>query len=280
VNDKKLSPAEEIERDEQRLARQSVAEGQAMVVLLDYVLAPMGKSVANSPELVKFMQSEMLDSGSTPMFAAAPLYLRAGLTFPYMSGLRFAQRVLLSKGVDAAFTRTLKDPPIDTRQIMDPEAYLRSERTPPLKMADLESVLGRNWPRYDYGGFGEFDIDVIVQQWTGTRTESPLAKNWRGGYYMSFEPKPGAAANSPSSLCLAMVIRWADEASAREFDSIYRKALSTRYKLAKPNGAGVETDDGLVTSEVRGNLWLATESFDAPTAAKLREALAKAAATQ
>jgi hypothetical protein len=48
--DRKKNPTpEDIERDEDSEARQAVVEGQAMVVLVDYMLAPTGKSLLSSP---------------------------------------------------------------------------------------------------------------------------------------------------------------------------------------------------------------------------------------
>jgi len=43
---------EQMALDEQRLARQAVVEGQAMIALFDYQLAPIGKTVESAPELV------------------------------------------------------------------------------------------------------------------------------------------------------------------------------------------------------------------------------------
>jgi hypothetical protein len=276
VNEAKLSAADEIDRDEQRLARQGVVEGQAMVVLLDYVLAPLGRSVADSPALVDGMRSEMMNSGATPMFSAAPLYLREGLIFPYMQGLDFERKVLVAGGKESAFADVLKNPPTDTLQVLAPQSYLKRDRAPKLKLADLGEVLGKGWERYDYGGFGAFDLGVMVQQWAG-KANAAVAKDWRGGYYMSFAQNGAVEKGKPRELSLAMVVRFGSEDIARQFDEIYRGGLASRYKTVKITPTGVETEDGLVTSEVRGPLWMATESFDEATSAKLREAMAKTA---
>ena len=52
---KDLKP-DDIIKDENSEARQAVVEGQAMVVLIDYMLAPMHRTVANSPEIVQMMK--------------------------------------------------------------------------------------------------------------------------------------------------------------------------------------------------------------------------------
>ena len=43
------SQASDIESDEETAARQAVAEGQAMVVFLDYSLAPTGNTLPTRP---------------------------------------------------------------------------------------------------------------------------------------------------------------------------------------------------------------------------------------
>jgi hypothetical protein len=268
INEKKLGLQEEIARDEERTARQAVDEGQAMVVLFDYMLAPAGRSVADSPDLVDGMRKEMAEGGSTPMFAAAPLYLREGLIFPYAEGLDLVRKVLAKRGKEAAFAGLLSKPPVDTQQVMTPDAYLRNERMPELKIAELGSILGKGWERYDYGGFGAFDLFVMAKQWGGDAPAKALPREMRGGYYLSFQQK-----TKPGTLCLAMIIGWSNEASARAFDKVYRDALGTRYKQVKGN----ETEDGPVVSEVVGSMWVATEGFDEATAAKIRAAMVKEA---
>ncbi|HUJ94988.1 MAG TPA: hypothetical protein VLW84_06980, partial [Terriglobales bacterium] len=60
----------DIENDEIGTARQAVVEGQAMVVLLDYMLAPMGQSVQDAPELVRALKETMLlGTDDSPEFA-------------------------------------------------------------------------------------------------------------------------------------------------------------------------------------------------------------------
>ncbi len=113
--------------DEQRTARQAVVEGQAMIVLYDYQLTPAGQSVESAPELVESMKSSMLDEGSTPMYAKAPIYLREAMLFPYTYGMEFVRDILIKRGKQAAFAGVFEHPPLDSRQIMQPATYLAAE---------------------------------------------------------------------------------------------------------------------------------------------------------
>jgi len=49
LNDKKTVSQSDIDNDEIGTARQAAVEGQAMVVLVDYMLAPLGQSLKDSP---------------------------------------------------------------------------------------------------------------------------------------------------------------------------------------------------------------------------------------
>jgi len=59
IDNKKDLKAEDITKDENSEARQAVVEGQAMVVLVDYMLAPVHRTVANSPEIVATLNADM-----------------------------------------------------------------------------------------------------------------------------------------------------------------------------------------------------------------------------
>ncbi len=73
-----------VRNDEDSTCRSAVLEGQAMIVLLDYVLAPQGQSVEKMPQVVDLMQDSMDKSRGSPVFDSAPLLLagRAGVSLP------------------------------------------------------------------------------------------------------------------------------------------------------------------------------------------------------
>jgi len=54
------------ENDEIDNARQAVIEGQAEAVMLQYVLAPVGHSIIDSPQLVDSMEDEMINGTPIP----------------------------------------------------------------------------------------------------------------------------------------------------------------------------------------------------------------------
>ena len=80
--------------DEVDTARSAVAEGQAMVVFLDYSLRGTSHSVADSPEIVSRLRDADTSMSGSPVLARAPLLLQRSLLFPYSDGLAFEQAVL------------------------------------------------------------------------------------------------------------------------------------------------------------------------------------------
>src|SRR6202171_5053627 len=81
------TPAD-IENDEMDNARQAVVEGQAEAVMVQYALAPVGRSIIDSPELVDAMESTMINgTPDSTVFKDAPIFLKESLTFPYSYGM-------------------------------------------------------------------------------------------------------------------------------------------------------------------------------------------------
>src|SRR5439155_9312660 len=65
-------------------ARQAVIEGQAMAVLIDYMLAPTGQSLLSSPQVVEALKQGLLvGTADSVEFSNAPIFLKEVLTFPY-----------------------------------------------------------------------------------------------------------------------------------------------------------------------------------------------------
>ncbi len=269
------SDQEELQLEEAQSAREAVIEGQAMVVLLDYMLAPVGRSVAESPEVVDAIKGDMLEGGQTPMFAKAPLFLREALTFPYTQGLEFERQVLAKNGREAAYRGVFEKPPQDTRQIMQPETYLAGEVVPPLTVPELDAALKPAYKRYDFGALGEFDISMMLWQWFGKR--EPLAQGWRGGYYFTFEN----AARPGPPYALISVTRWASASDAKEFARLYAAALAKRYGSVKElqalhEGNGQwQTEEGPVEISVYGSYNVAIEGLPAGERIQVQQAIQK-----
>ncbi len=247
-----LTP-EDIENDEMDDAREAVVEGQAQAMMFQYAIAPTGRSIVDSPDLVDAMEAETLTGTSgTKVFNEAPIFMKESLTFPYSYGMEFVIKLLQKGGKDEAFEAVLKNPPHTTRQIMEPEAYLSGEKIDPIRVPDFKHDF-KDYARFDVGAMGEFDVAVLVQQYVGKDLSREMYPAWRGGYYYAAGPKQNPAADS-AQLALLYVSRWASEEKAAEFAGIYAHSLKARYKKAQegmdPASATASTDQ---SGESRGN---------------------------
>ena len=272
----------DIENDEETSARQAVVEGQAMVVLLDYSLAPTGRTLLDSPQIVEALKQGMLTgTADSPAFRDAPIFLKEELTFPYRYGLDFTGALLQAGGKELAYAGAFKDPPKTTREIMEPQTYLAHEKLEPMKMIDMERDF-KGYDPFDIGAMGEFDVDILVEQYAGRQEAGAMYPAWRGGYYFAGKPK----ADKSAPLGVLYVSRWSSAAKAAEFAAVYAKSLAERYQ--KRQGLGTDgkvakdappvdswrtlrgrhawlTEEGVVVIEVRGDAVLISESLDDET---------------
>jgi hypothetical protein len=277
-----------VDDDEQVAARQAVMEGQAMVVLLDYELAPTHQSVLDVPSIVEAMKQGLVEG--SPIFSRAPLYVKESLTFPYTYGLDFERAVLQLAGKQRAFSGVLQHPPQSTRQVMQPATYLGNEHIEPMRVPEIGQVLGKDFEQVDVGAIGEFDVSVLLKQFAGEDAAKRLWPQWRGGYYYAARRK-----NSPAGpILLLYVSKWAEAGQATQFAQIYADSLKKKYQRLGPvneqpqsiprrAGGSVQvviadlttewqSESGPVFVEQHGDTVVVMESFDETTAARVRQA--------
>jgi hypothetical protein len=283
---KKDDPGEEIASDEELAARQAIIEGQAMAVMIDYVLAPVGGSVVDSPLIVQAIQHGMMDTPGSTVLRSAPPYLRGALLFPYDYGLTFIRELLVKGGKERAYAGVFRDPPQDTLQVMDPASYLAGRRVPPLPLPDFDALLGRQYQRFDTGAVGAFDVSMLVQQYGSEEQAKRLWPQWRGGYYCAAKKRGG----KDQTLAVVYLSRWASGEAAGEFARIYGSSFAKRYKLmgktggheaaggsngepAAAPGIQQDTSEGQVSLEVHGDYVLVLESFEPAVAERIRDAV-------
>jgi hypothetical protein len=287
ADNKKDDPSpSDIENDEESSARQAVIEGQAMVVLLDYSLAPTGKTLLEAPQIVDALKEGMLvGSADSPAFRDAPIFLKEELTFPYRYGLDFTGALLQAGGKELAYAGAFKDPPKTTREIMEPHTYLEHEKLPPMKMIDMDKDF-KGYDPFDIGAMGEFDVDVLVEQYAGRDEATSIYPEWRGGYYFAGKPKGDKSGDKSAPIGVLYVSRWSNPAKAAEFAAVYAKSLAKRYEKRQALGTDGKvaedappadswrtlrgrhswlTEEGVVLIEVRDDEVLISESLDDQT---------------
>jgi len=288
----------DLEDEESVGARHAVAEGQAMIVYYDYLLAPMGRSLKDTPGVIASMEDPSVTGvPDTVIMHNAPIVLRESGTFPYREGLFFEAALLQHGGKQLAFTGALAHPPHNTHEVLQPEAYLNGEKLPPLNVPDLRPIIADKYEHYDSGGIGERDVGGMLKQFGEKRAASDLSPAWRGGAYVAFRrtaANPQGTPATPADVALVYVSRWKTPEAAQKFAKVYAANVAKRYKTAEVGRtatcagaqcpvatAEVSTNEGpVIIEQWPDNTLVISESFDESTAAKLRNALLDKTADQ
>jgi hypothetical protein len=284
-------PSSDQDDDGISTVRRAVVEGQAQVVLLDYVLTPFGRSVQNTPGLIYQMEEPAVQAvADSELLHDAPMIVRELGTFPYRSGLIFEGELLQKGGKAMAFAGVFVRPPRTTHEVLQPKAYLEHETLPSVVLPDFRSIVGSSYEVYDSGTVGELDLRALFKQYGERRAADELAAAWQGGRYVAFRKTGVAAGSAPLSvtdLALVYVSRWKSAQAAGRFAKMYGAALTQRYQNAAPETAAAcagsqcpvasgqfSTETGpVIVEQWADNTVLVSESFDSTTAARLLNAV-------
>jgi hypothetical protein len=284
--------------DESQAARKAVVEGQAMVVYVDYLLAPYGRSLKNTPGLIYQMEDPMVKATiDSQMTHDAPMILRESGTFPYKEGLIFEGELLQEGGKQMAFAGVFARPPRNSHEVLQPRSYLDHENLAALQIPDVHDVLGSQYEVFDSGAIGELDVRALLRQYGTGKVADDLSASWRGGAYTAFRKAAvSGAATDPTAADLALlyVSRWKTPESAAHFARFYATAVAKRYQNASTqavkacggkecpvSAVQVATEEGpVVIEQWPNNSVVVSESFDQAIADKLQNTLRDSAATE
>jgi phosphopantetheinyl transferase (holo-ACP synthase) len=276
--------------DDSAGARRAVVEGQAQIVFVDYILAPLGRSLQNTPGLIYQMEEPAVKaSADSQLLHDAPMILREVGTFPYREGLIFEGELLEKGGKAMAFSGVFARPPRNTHEILEPTAYINREKLPAVRIPDVQQILSDKYAVYDSGGIGELDVRALLKTYGNRKEAETLAGSWQGGAYVAFRrtAKTTAETLTTADLSLLYVSRWKSPASAERFARVYATAIAQRYQSATPQAVAscagatcpvfavqVVTEEGpVIVQQWADNTVLVSESFDQITAGKLVDAV-------
>jgi hypothetical protein len=252
---------------EESLARQTVVEGQASWLTLEYAARQTGKTLTDAVTAREYFRQELdPDDPQYPVFSKAPLYLRATMLFPYQEGETFQQAVVLRDG-QSAFGILFTKPPVSTSQVLHPDRYFAGivpvVPVLPKPAADMKAAV--------QGVFGEEDMQVLLRQYDSVSTAEGLAPGLTGGRYRIDEyrkadkaEKTGKQKDRRTSLIFAT--EWADEDSAVAFLNAYQTVLEKKWKHIDKGEQDAthisgKSEDGYYRVERKGKTVLALEGF-------------------
>ncbi|MBI3820557.1 MAG: hypothetical protein HY286_17840 [Planctomycetes bacterium] len=233
------------------LALQSLIEGSAMIIQLDFALAENYEdctgtlgSLSVTRTLEEFSSDYGLidrihDRRAREMFESTPLYLRERLAFPYGNGLAFARSLRMKQGnaaIDAAFEHS----PRSTEQILHPEKFY-DWRDDPSEIALDTTFADGNAETVAEDTLGELGIRQLLEKLIDSASARAGAEGWGGDRYRII------SAGGADVLC--WLTDWDTESDAREFANIYDTWAAKRYEthawwMSEPGSDDLARPDG------------------------------------
>ncbi|MDD5541841.1 MAG: hypothetical protein PHX83_01550 [Acidobacteriia bacterium] len=270
-------PAEH--NDDLTEAHESMVEGEATAVMLDYILQPSGRSLATLGFDVREMMNDAQAAAvSLPNYRNAPKAIQVILTAPYLYGTSFFQFFRNHNDWPRA-AALFKDPPSSMEQMMHPEKYF-THRDDPVAVAipGLPQELQKTWKPVDTNVLGELGMLLVCQQFLSDDNAKIASEGWGGDQYQLFEDTRG-------NLLLLLFSTWDTETDATQFFNSYRVLLDKKYKHLKLlNGEEHklfrwDSDDNQVAVEIQGHDVIVIEGAPAAQFEALRTLLWKSAQT-
>ena len=209
----KRLPLEIKNNDDRAIAASALVEGEATLVMSEYMLKNMSKQMLKDSVVSSFTQN-------MKQLETAPRYLREMLVFPYLRGQEFCA-VLFGQGSYEAVSKAYGQPPSSTAQILHPQKFLTREEPTAIEWPDLK-VQGET-PIAD-NCVGEMGMRILFAEWLDAATGERAAAGWRGDRYLYFA----------GGQALVWKTAWASAQEAAEFFDAEKKLLEKRHALKDP----------------------------------------------
>jgi hypothetical protein len=246
------------DNDDENLARTAVVEGEASWLMVAYDLKAAGRPAVPTPEMLDSV-ADSSDSSMAeyPVLKASPLYIQQSLLFPYAQGTLFFDAVYRKLG-KPSFGVVFTDPPTDSAQIIHPTRYFDHEKE---VKPDLVMLRLRDAKLLTEGSMGEFDQQILIEQFLNKAEADRLAPHLRGGYYKIFE-----VGKSRDPL-LDYASQWDTEQQAAAYFAAYRQILRKKWKTCNAAVSSAEVfagtgDNGYFVTRLLGDKMTSVEGIN------------------
>lgn len=162
-------------RSDETLALACLAEGDATVAMMDYMLEGEQKTALDMPEGA--IRALMTGGAALGTQAKVPNILRASLIAPYIEGLGFILG-LRRKGGWAAVDRAWARPPVSTEQVLHLDKWEASE--PPVRVGSPPARTLSGFTLDDQDTFGELGLALSFGEWLDDKEAHLAASGWGG----------------------------------------------------------------------------------------------------
>jgi len=228
---------------DRQLARSALVEGDGTMVMLEFQVQAMSGMVSSEQlsDVIAAMGKQLLSSSAlndTPLFKAAPPFLKETLMFPYLAGLNFIAQLKRAQ----PWTRiddVWRAPPSTSEQVLHPEKYLAKEPAVAITAAPIAALGARKELRRDV--LGELELKVLFAEALPEAEAEKAAAGWGGDRLVAFAD-PAASAAPPTVVSLSA---WDSETDAREAEAAAKRLVeklvgkplaAATGRVADPNG--------------------------------------------
>jgi hypothetical protein len=179
--------------DDRTLAHSSFWEGDATIVMLEYLLEPNKAHFADLPDLADIMRLQTSVSlDGFPVFKDAPAFIRESLLFPYGYGSSFLQQIWKHTPSWQSVNKIYSDLPASTEQILHPEKYYEKRDEPKSANAEeLAAKLGKGWKIVYKNVLGEFSLGLLLNLHLNDERSRKAATGWGGDQVLLLENEKG-----------------------------------------------------------------------------------------
>jgi hypothetical protein len=203
-------PLELKNNDDKAEASSALVEGDATLVMSEFMLKNMSRQMFKDSMTASFTQNmKQLDT--------APRYLREMLVFPYLRGQEFCS-ALFAEGGYAEIDKAYAHPPTSTTQILHPEKYMANPREEPIDIAWPQLKVKDEDPIAD-NTVGEMGTRILFAEWLDAQTGEHAAAGWRGDRYLYYA----------SGGALVWKTIWAGPQEAARFFDAEKRLLEKRF---------------------------------------------------
>jgi hypothetical protein len=215
-------------------ALQALAEGDAMLAMLDVARTAAGQPPVEFPAGI--LQLDSLLMQAKPELTDVPGFLVRALISPYADGVRFVSRIRAGSHGWAGVDRAWRERPISTEQILHPDKYLARE--PVVPVAAIAAPAG-----FDGSVFrdvmGELGLRLLFEEWAPSDAAALAATGWGGDRL--------AIVGDGERRLLLWHLVFDDEASSRRALTLFARG-ALRPELEAP-GAGARPRTEAATAE-------------------------------
>jgi len=209
--------------DDEILARQALAEGDATVAMTAYLMNHLADITAE--DMATLESDEVKDSEQ--QLAEAPAIIRETFNFPYTYGQTFVSAVQ-EEGWDAV-DDAYADPPDTTEQILHPDKYFTRHEPQLVALPPLTDTLGTGWRLADEGVLGEFQMQLYLAQQLDQDVATAASDGWGGDHYAVY-------VNGDDEV-LVLSTAWDTPADQDEFIAAYTEYAQAKYgQPGEPKG--------------------------------------------